>query len=125
MKKRKNIKWILVDLTRPAAEIAEELDCDVSLVYRARKRAGIDMPNMSGGKIGNKGGGAREGAGRKPLPEGERNKMTYIRLLPADIAQLKAIAKRRNTNYSELVRQVLQKFIREETQTDAQKTLDQ
>ena len=121
----KRISWSLVDLTRPAAELAEELGVNVQTIYRVRRKLGIAAPNLSGGKPGNKGGGAREGAGRPKLEESEKIKMTYVRMLPSELEALKAIAKRKRMTYSELVRLTLQKLIREENQTNGQAPLDQ
>lgn len=101
----KRISWSLVDLTRPAAELAEELGVNVQTIYRVRHKLGIAAPNLSGGKPGNKGGGAREGAGR---PKGSRNadSMTQYQLrIPPDILNaVKAEAKRTRTTASEVIR---------------------
>jgi uncharacterized protein YjcR len=124
MKKRKNIRWSLVDLTRPAAEIADELDCDVSLVYRARKRAGIVMPNMSGGKIGNKGGAPMGNQNRKGKTLMDAMTPYQLRLPRKIIELIKDEAKRSNTTASDVIRLALISHLKldangtEETQID-------
>jgi hypothetical protein len=124
MKKRKNIRWSLVDLTRPAAEIAEELGTHPNAVYAARKRAGIVTENLSGGMRPNS-HLPKEGAGRPKLAEDKSIKMSYVRMLPAEIEALKKHAKRQKLTYSELVRLILQKYLREqEALTHGEKALD-
>jgi hypothetical protein len=128
-KRSKRIKWSLVDLTRPASELAEELGVSLAAIYNARKRLGIEAPNLAGGKEGNKGGapkGNQNALGNKgnSKPDEQKIKMTYVRMLPAEIEALHAHARRQKTTYSELVRLILQKYLREQDKTDGQETLN-
>jgi predicted DNA binding CopG/RHH family protein len=51
--------------------------------------------------------------------------MSYVRMLPAEIEALKKHAKRQKLTYSELVRLILQKYLREqEVLTHGEKALD-
>lgn len=127
MKKRHtHIKWSLVDLTRPAPELAQELGVHVNAVYNARKRLGVEAPNLAGGKPGNNGGGAREGAGRHKLPDAQ---IQYqIRIRPSLLEQVKAYAERHKLPVSELIRLALVAYINkagkdgEETPTHDKRT---
>lgn len=126
-KKSPRIKWSLVNLTRPAPELAAELGVHVNAVYNARKRLGIEAPNLAGGAkpgagapIGNANAKGNKGNSK---PEDQKIKMTYVRMLPAEIDALHAHARRQKMSYSELVRLVLQKYLREQDKNDGQETL--
>lgn len=103
--------WASIDLTRPASDIAQELGCAVSLVYRARKRMGVGVPNCAGGK--------RQGAGPK---KGTRNRLgktladamtPYQLRLPRDIIEaVKAEAARTNTTASDVIRLALTAYLK-------------
>ena len=128
-KRHTHIKWSLVDLTRPASELAEELGVSLNAVYNARKRLGIEAPNLAGGQLGNKGGapiGNQNAIGNKgnSKPDDQKIKMTYVRMLPAEIDALHAHAKRQKMSYSELVRLILQRYLREQDKVDGQETLN-
>ena len=119
MKKRHtHIKWSLVDLTRPASELAQELGVTVATIYRKRKELGIIVPNMSGGKIGNKGGGAREGAGRPRLEDAQ---VQYqMRIKPSLLEQVKTYARRRSLPTAEVIRLALVAYLNAEHQHGAE-----
>lgn len=127
-KRSKRIKWSLVDLTRPASELAEELGVSLNAVYNARKRLGIEAPNLAGG--------AREGAG---APAGNTNgsgnmgrrkdnalKPYQLRLSPDLIEHIQTEARRTRTTASEVVRLALVSYLhkaeqygtKEETEID-------
>lgn len=124
-KRHSHIKWSLVDLTRPASELAEELGATASTIYRKRKELGIVVPNMSGGKIGNKGGGAREG-NQNRAGTGHNMANLNIRLPEELLEDVKKTATKRKMNTSEFARQAFLLFINqgphdgteEETQVD-------
>lgn len=104
-KRHSHIKWSLVDLTRPATELADELSVSLAAIYNARKRLGIEAPNLAGGKIGNKGGGSRQGAGRPPLEDAQ---IQYqIRIRPSLLEQVREYAEQHKLPVSELVRLAL------------------
>lgn len=106
MQKSKRIKWSLVDLRRPASELAAELGTTSQAIYAARRRLGIITPNLSGGKPGNKGGGAREGAGRKPI--GDAPLVQYqLRIHRELIERAKTEAEKRGLTAAELIRLAL------------------
>lgn len=115
--------WTSVDLTRPAHDIAQELGCAVSLVYRARKRLGVDVPNMSGGKIGNKGGGARPGNQNRKGKTLADAMTPYQLRLPRDIIEaVKAEAARTNTTASDVIRLALTAHLKHEEAHGAEET---
>lgn len=116
MQKSKRLKWSLVDLRRPASELAAELGTTRQAIYAARRRLGIEVENSAGGSRA--GAGAPQGNSNRTLPDDQRIKMTYVRMLPAEIDALKRHAARHKLTYSELVRLVLQKYLREQEQAD-------
>lgn len=104
MKKRHtHIKWSLIDLTRPASELAEELGVAVATIYRKRKELGVIVPNMSGGKIGNKGGAPIGNQHRKGTGHNMAN--LNIRLPETLLADVRRAADKRGMNVSEFARQ--------------------
>ena len=122
-KRHTHIKWSLVDLTRPASELAEELGVSLNAVYNARKRLGIEAPNLAGG--------AREGAG---APEGNNNghgnkgrckedaQVQYqMRIRPSVLEQVKAHARRRSLPVSEVIRLALVAYLNLEHQHETEK----
>ena len=121
-KRLKRIKWSLVDLTRPASELAEELGVSLNAIYNARKRLNIEAPNLAGGKIGNNGGGPRYGnqnrAG-KTLPDAM--KPYQLRLHPDLIERIQNEAKRARTTASEVVRLALVAYLHKAEQHGTEK----
>ena len=122
-KRSKRIKWSFVDLTRPASELAEELGVSLAAIYGARKRLGIEAPNLAGG--------AREGAG---APEGNNNgrgnkgrckedaQVQYqMRIRPSLLEQVKAHARRRGLPVSEVIRLALVAYLNTEHQHGTEK----
>ena len=119
-KRHTHIKWSLVDLTRPASELAEELGVTVATIYRKRKELGIVVPNMSGGKIGNK-GGARPGNQNRAGKYKEDAHVQYqIRIKPSLLEQVKSYAKRRSLPVSEVFRLALVAYLNAEHQHGAE-----
>lgn len=115
--------WASIDLTRPAHDIAQELGCAVSLVYRARKRMGVDVPNMSRGKIGNKGGGARPGNQNRKEKTLADAMTPYQLRLPRDIIEaVKAEAARTNTTASDVIRLALITYLKREAPHGTEET---
>lgn len=111
-KKSPHIKWSLVDLTRPATELAQELGVSLPAVYAARKRLGIEAPNLAGGKLGNNGGGPRYGnQNRKGKTLADSMKPYQLRLHPDIIERIQAEAKRTRTTASEVVRLALVAYL--------------
>lgn len=106
MQKSKRIKWSLVDLTRPASELAAELGTTRQAIYAARRRLGIEVENSAGG--------ARAGAG---APQGNSNRkgktlansMTPYQLrIPCALLELvKEEAARKRLTASEIIRLAL------------------
>ena len=109
-KRHTHIKWSLVDLTRPASELAEELGVSLNAVYNARKRLGIQAPNLAGGKLGNKGGGPRYG-NQNRAGTGHNMANLNIRLPEELLANVKKTADKRGMNVSEFARQAFLLFI--------------
>jgi hypothetical protein len=106
------IKWSLVDLTRPAPELAQELGVHVNAVYNARKRLGIEAPNLAGGKPGNNGGGPRYGnQNRKGKTLADSMKPYQLRLHPDLIERIQAEARRTRSTASEVVRLALVAYL--------------
>lgn len=129
MKKRSaNIRWSLVDLLRPASELAEELGVHVNAIYNARRRLGIQAPNLAGGKPGNNGGGPRYGnQNRKGKTLPESMKPYQLRLHPGLIERIQAEAKRTRTTSSEVIRLALIAYLHKVEQhgtEEAEKPLD-
>lgn len=111
-KRHSHIKWSLVDLTRPASELAEKLGVSLNAVYNARKRLGIEAPNLAGGKIGNKGGGPRYGnQNRKGKTLADSMKPYQLRLHPDLIERIQTEARRTRTTASEVVRLALVSYL--------------
>ena len=109
-KRSKRIKWSLVDLTRPASELSAELGVSLAAIYNARKRLGIEAPNLAGGKIGNKGGGPRYG-NQNRAGTGHNMANLNIRLPEELLANVKKTADKRKMNVSEFARQAFLLFI--------------
>ena len=123
MKKRHtHIKWSLIDLTRPASELAEELGVTVATIYRKRKELGIIVPNMSGGKIGNKGGAPIGNQYRKGKTLADSMKPYQLRLHPDIIDRIQTEAKRTHTTASEVVRLALVAYLHKAEQHGTEET---
>lgn len=110
-KRSKRIKWSLVDLTRPASELADELGISLAAIYNARKRLGVEAPSLAGG--------AREGAGGPRYGNQNRKGKTLpgsmkpyqIRLHPDLIERIQTEARRTRTTASEVVRLALVAYL--------------
>ena len=100
----KHISWSLVDLTRPAAELAEELGCNVLAVYRARQRLGIVVPKISGGARPGAGGPRFGNQNRKGKTLPDSMTQYQLRIPPALLDAIKKEAKRTHTTASEVIR---------------------
>lgn len=122
-KRHTHIKWSLVDLTRPASELAKELSVSLNAVYNARKRLGVEAPNLAGGP--------REGAGA-PLGNqcragtGHNMANLNIRLPEELLANVKKTADKRKMNVSEFARQAFLLFMHQGSHdgTKEEATLD-
>jgi hypothetical protein len=125
-KSNKRIKWSLVDLTRPASELAAELGTTTQAVYAARRRLGIITPNLSGGKPGNKGGARLGNTNRKGTGSNLAN--LNIRIPAALLDAMRRDADRRKLTTSEWARLAFLAKLHEGTHNErteeAQKTLD-
>lgn len=116
MKKRSaNIRWSLVDLTRPASELAEELGVHVNAIYNARRRLGIQAPNLAGGKPGNNGGGPRYGNQNR---KGTGSNMANLNIrLPESLLQaVRSTAQKRKLTTSEFARLAFLAYINKAVQ---------
>lgn len=120
-KKSPHIKWSLVDLTRPATELAQELGVSLPAVYAARKRLGIETPNLAGGAM--PGAGAPAGnQNRKGKTLADAMKPYQLRLHPDLIERIQTEAKRTRTTASEVVRLALVAYLHKAEQHGTEET---
>ena len=56
-------------------------------------------------------GGKREGAGRKPMPEGQKRVNMVVKIKPAIVTRLKEIAKEEQASVSSIVEDILENSI--------------
>lgn len=112
------IDWNGVDLTRDAKELAAELHCHTSQIYRARKLAGVVVPKKSGGPIygprpgaGAGSGGARPGGGRPKKAEGEKLANVALQLLPAVVAEIDSVAEKLGLTRAKVMREAIAEYL--------------
>lgn len=109
------IPWPEVDLYRDAKELAEELKCHTSQIYRERKKRGIVLPKKSGGPrpgAGSGPGGPRENSGR---PKNEFPPVSVFASFDSnEVERLDAIAARLGVTRSKAIRMATREFIEKE-----------
>lgn len=109
----REIDWSELDLTRDAKELAAELGCHTSIIYRMRKKAGIVVPKKSGGP--------RPGFGGKTKTSGQGKKKAdfptvnvFASFDSNEVERLDAIAARLGITRSKAIRAAAREFIERE-----------
>ena len=117
----REINWNELDLTRDAKELAAELGCHTSIIYRIRKKVGIVVPKKSGGprfgprpRAGKGSGGVREGAGRPKKEPAEKLANVALQLLPAVVQEIDSLAEKKGLTRAKVMREAIAQYLERE-----------